>query len=67
VFHELVVGTIRDVISYHLGLTFLRVMTNGRYPPEPVSENNRTKVEVVGIVILVCLIIGVVLGVGALL
>ena len=67
VFHELVFGTIRDVISYHLGLAFLRAVSNGRYPPEPVSENHRTKVEVVGIVLLVCLIIGVVLGVGALL
>ena len=49
-FHELVFGTIRDVISYHLGLTFLRAVTTGRYPPAPVSENNRAKVEVVGIV-----------------
>jgi hypothetical protein len=66
-FHDVAFGIIQDVVSYHLGLIFLRVVTKGRFPPEPISDGNRRKVEIVGLVILVCLIVGTVYTVSELL
>ncbi len=55
--YELVVGTLRDLICFHLGRTFLLIVTVGKYPPSPVPENEQTKVEIAGSFVLVGLVI----------
>ncbi len=55
--YELVVGTIRDFICFHLGRTFLLFVSFGKYPTSPVPANEQTKVEIVGSFVLVGLVI----------
>ncbi len=55
--YELVVGTIRDFICFHLGRTSLLLVTFGKYPPSPVPEHEQTRVVIVGSFVLVGLVI----------
>jgi hypothetical protein len=64
--YELIVGTLRDVIAYHVGFAFLRLVTGGKYPPDSPEGSYTTKVEIVGVCILVAIVIAVAYLIGAL-
>jgi hypothetical protein len=55
--YELIIGPIRDFICFHLGLTFLRLVTLGKFPPSPLPDTYKTKIEIVGTFVFVGLII----------
>ena len=43
---------ILDLVGYHVGVTFLRIVTFGSYPPEPVDQRHRLPIEFVGILLI---------------
>jgi hypothetical protein len=54
---EFIIGLVRDIICLHIGAAFLRLITLGKYSTEGMTENDKTKVEVVGLFVLAGLII----------
>jgi hypothetical protein len=54
---EFTIGPVRDITCLHIEAAFLRLITLGKYPAERLTENDKTKVEVVGLFVLAGLII----------
>ena len=45
---DLIAGFIQDVVFYHVGLGFLRIVTFGRYPGKELTDIEKSKVIVTG-------------------
>jgi hypothetical protein len=53
---EMVAGFIQDVVCYHVGLGFLRIVTFGRYPPKEPTDNEKSKAIASGWIVMAGLI-----------
>ncbi len=54
---ELIFDTIVDVVCYHVGYATLWVVTLGRYPKSTVAESEKTKIQIVGFITMVVLLV----------
>ena len=54
---ELIFDVIVDVVCYYIGYATLWVVTLGRYPKSTVADREKTRIQIVGFITLVLLLV----------
>jgi len=49
---DFLLSVVQDLLGYHVGLVFLRVVTFGRYPPRDPTENAKIKTMILGWIVI---------------